>query len=296
MPTVSICIPTYNQTEYLEKTLLSILDQNFTDYEIIITDDSTDDSVEKLINKYNFNSKLKYFKNTERLGSPQNWNCAISKAQGKYIKIMHHDEWFNYSDSLLKFVDLINNDNTTDFAFSAVRGFNIEENHKWIHKPTNKQLKELVKNPNILFFGNFIGSPSNIIFRNKDIELFDNNLIWCVDFEFYIRLITKNNNIGYISEDLVTSVSSAEHQITTYVVNNKKIQVFEYLYLYNKIKPNIKIIQIGKYITFIQKLFKKYQINTITDINECGFYQKLPFIVKFICLINNLKNGFKKVY
>jgi glycosyltransferase involved in cell wall biosynthesis len=43
---VSICIPTYKQTEYLKKCLESILAQDFKDYELIISDDTPDDTIE----------------------------------------------------------------------------------------------------------------------------------------------------------------------------------------------------------------------------------------------------------
>ena len=45
-PLVSICIPTYKQIPYLKKCIESVLKQDFEDYELIITDDSPDDSVE----------------------------------------------------------------------------------------------------------------------------------------------------------------------------------------------------------------------------------------------------------
>ena len=49
MPKVSICIPTYNQLKYLEKCISSILMQEYTDYEIIVSDDSTNNDVEVFI-------------------------------------------------------------------------------------------------------------------------------------------------------------------------------------------------------------------------------------------------------
>ncbi len=48
---VSICIPAYKQVSFLRKCLESVLMQDFTDYELIITDDSPDDSVKQLVNE-----------------------------------------------------------------------------------------------------------------------------------------------------------------------------------------------------------------------------------------------------
>ena len=70
MPKVSICIPAYNQIYYLEKTLASVLLQSFDDYEVIITDDSSDDSVATLLTKFDFGGRLKYVRNMVALGAP----------------------------------------------------------------------------------------------------------------------------------------------------------------------------------------------------------------------------------
>ena len=155
IPTVSICIPAYKQVDYLRKTLCSIQDQTYTDYEIVITDDSPNDDVKNLVQEFNFENKLKYYKNRKQLGSPRNWNEAVSKSGGKYIKILHHDDWFTFPYSLGEFVALLDNNKEVDFAFSAAVGFNVKEDHKWIHSATEKQLEQLKENPEVLFFEDF---------------------------------------------------------------------------------------------------------------------------------------------
>jgi len=120
-PKVSICVPTYNQTLYLEKNLNSIAIQTFQDYEIIVSDDSSTDDVLNLVSRFEttFKDKLKYFRNNPPKGTPENWNESIRKAKGEYIKIMHHDEWFADENSLETFVSTIELNNA-DFVFSAV--------------------------------------------------------------------------------------------------------------------------------------------------------------------------------
>ena len=70
-PKVSICIPTYQQIEYLKKTLDSIQIQDFTDYEVIITDDSRDNSVKYLVETYSSYLPIRYYLNEESLDSVQ---------------------------------------------------------------------------------------------------------------------------------------------------------------------------------------------------------------------------------
>lgn len=99
MPKVSICIPTYNNIDEVKHLLRSIESQTFTDYEIIITDDSSDNAIEEYVKEYSF---INYTHNIPSLGHIYNWNAAIEKATGEYIKIMFSDDWFTYDDSLEK--------------------------------------------------------------------------------------------------------------------------------------------------------------------------------------------------
>ena len=72
MPRLSICIPTYCQTEFLRATLLSVHAQEFSDYELIISDDSPGDSVAELVASFDFGGRLRYYRNPAVLGSPGN--------------------------------------------------------------------------------------------------------------------------------------------------------------------------------------------------------------------------------
>src|SRR6478736_4865381 len=99
-PFISICIPSYQRVDYLKRLLDSISVQTFTDFEVIISDDSPDSSVQDLSFNYHDRFNTRYFKNQPALGTPANWNFGISNATGEWIKIMHDDDWFAASDSL----------------------------------------------------------------------------------------------------------------------------------------------------------------------------------------------------
>lgn len=105
-PFISICIPAYKRIDFLKRLLDSIQIQTFHDFEVIVTDDSPDDSVRILCESYeSFDLKLTYWKNSPSLGTPANWNKAISMAKGLWIKLMHDDDWFIDSSALMIFAD-----------------------------------------------------------------------------------------------------------------------------------------------------------------------------------------------
>ena len=63
-PLVSIMIPTYNRPELFEKTLQSALAQSYDNIEILVNDNSTNEDTSTLIRKYECDSRLKYYSNT----------------------------------------------------------------------------------------------------------------------------------------------------------------------------------------------------------------------------------------
>lgn len=222
------------QVAYLKECLLSISEQTIKDYELIISDDSPDDSVYNLIKQFDFGARLKYFKNSPSLGSPKNWNFAIQHATGDLIKLMHHDDCFSFPHSLERFIHLMDENPTANFGFSSSKVKNVTNNKSWTHAASARQIAQIQKNPELLMLGNLIGSPSSTIYRrNINIE-YDNQLKWLVDIDFYIRVIQQGNRIVNTQEECIITPTNASHQVTEECINNCQLELYEYTTLYLK--------------------------------------------------------------
>ena len=90
-PLVSICIPTFNRPELLNEAVQSCLNQTFSDFEIVITDNSTNDDSYKLITAIG-DPRIRYYKNDGNIGAYANSVRALSLAGGKYIKWLMDDD------------------------------------------------------------------------------------------------------------------------------------------------------------------------------------------------------------
>ncbi|MBI5591211.1 MAG: glycosyltransferase family 2 protein [Deltaproteobacteria bacterium] len=85
-PLVSVLIPLYNADRFIEDMVRSVLNQSYSNLEVIITDDrSTDASVSKVL-RFN-DPRIRLIVNEENLGPEKNWNKALAEAKGKYIKL-----------------------------------------------------------------------------------------------------------------------------------------------------------------------------------------------------------------
>jgi glycosyltransferase involved in cell wall biosynthesis len=95
MPTFSIIIPTYNRLPYLKKTLDSILEQSFTDFEIIVVDDgSTDETVSYL---RDLGGGVELFRQDNR-GPGAARNLGVEHARGEYVAFLDSDDlWFPWT-------------------------------------------------------------------------------------------------------------------------------------------------------------------------------------------------------
>ena len=179
MPKISVCIPIHWMKDwpyFLTRCLKSIEQQTFTDYEIIIT---------------------------KKGRMAENTNAGILKATGGIIKILYMDDYLAHQDSLK----------------------NIAENFKggWLATGCVHDWGDgVLKNPHkasingILYRSsctNTIGSPSVIAFENKNPLLFDENMTWVLDMDYYDRLY-KRYGEPTIIDSYDVAIGCGDHQVT----------------------------------------------------------------------------------
>ena len=92
-PKVSIVIPAYNNVQYIEETLQSVLNQTFEDYEVVIADHSSIDGTAEMIARFADNPKVRVLTPTPTGGGAQaNWNRVSQAATGEYLKLVCGDD------------------------------------------------------------------------------------------------------------------------------------------------------------------------------------------------------------
>jgi glycosyltransferase involved in cell wall biosynthesis len=210
-----------------------VVEQDFTDFEVIVTDDSPDDVVAAVVDDVS-DPRVVYIRNDVRQGSPGNWNVARDRATGELVKFVHHDDWLSSRDSLGKFVRLLDQDPEAQFGFSASSSVDPRGRLKSIYAPAS-QVARLRLDPRSLLLGNWIGGPSATIFRRIVPARFDPRLRWVVDIDFYLEVLTIAPGFAYTAEPLVSVTDGATHQVTTDVMRDPGIEVFEWFMLYGKV-------------------------------------------------------------
>ena len=91
LPLITVLMPVYNGAKYLNEAIDSILNQTFSDFELLIIDDgSTDQSID-LIKAYN-DPRIKLIVNKKNIGQSATLNKGLELARGKYIARMDQDD------------------------------------------------------------------------------------------------------------------------------------------------------------------------------------------------------------
>jgi glycosyltransferase involved in cell wall biosynthesis len=93
-PLVSICIPTYNRAGMVGKAIDSALSQSYPNIEVLVVDNASQDNIESVIVGYH-DPRLKFFQNKKNLGIFGNFNRCIELSKGKYIHILHSDDYID---------------------------------------------------------------------------------------------------------------------------------------------------------------------------------------------------------
>jgi glycosyltransferase involved in cell wall biosynthesis len=271
-PLISICIPAYQRLLHLRRLLDSLVAQTFTNYEIIITDDSPDDTVAQLAREFSRLLPISYSKNDPPAGSPLNWNIAMQKARGKWIMLMHDDDWFAHAGALEKFADAAKTAKC-DFVFSACN--NIYSSGKTVPEYLAGKRKKLLEDNTInLFYQNVIGHPSTVMHVKDNSILYDTRFKWVVDIDFYIRYLQQHKGFHYIPEMLV-NIGTDDTQLSYSLHKNPAVEIPEYFSMLAKF-PSDLLMQHEHVFHCVWGLMKRFRIRNIKMIEDLGYTGQMP--------------------
>jgi glycosyltransferase involved in cell wall biosynthesis len=231
MPKISIPIPTfgYNQKgkQFLDDLLRTIEIQTFNDFEVIISDHSTDDNLVNKVKEFEDKFEIRYFKNNELRGnSPANLNYAISHCKGEIIKPMFQDDFFYDDEALEKIYYNLMGDEKRSWLLCGT-------NHTKDHG--NTFFWEIFPrfNDNLLDGVNTISSPSVTAWKNPATVKFDESLVYLMDLDFYFSMKVQYGEPIFYDDVLVTNRIHSE-SISSSILDKETLMKNESEYCKNK--------------------------------------------------------------
>lgn len=224
MPTISVCIPTYNRKEYLREALDSILAQTYKDYEIVIVDDGSTDGTEEMIKKLALPITYHWQKNS---GDAATRNKLIELAQGRFIAFLDSDDLYCH-DSLERLVTAAQAQEDMVVVYGTYTAIDKNGNIRRRRKKTSHSgfITEHL-------FQEILAHPSGSLLPKQMLKQeggFDESLPVCSDYDKWLQLSLDYRFIG-LSEPTFKR-RRHEGNLSSYTTNNRytEFKVLERFY------------------------------------------------------------------
>ncbi len=202
MPEISIILPPYNRAKTLPRAVQSILSQTFTNFELIIVDDGSNDNTTEVVRGFKDN-RIKYIKIKENKGASAARNIGIKSAKGKYIAFQDSDdEWL--PEKLRKQIDIFRKVSSKIGMIYTDMWEIVTKRKKYFYSPHIMPIDGIIYKKALRYFIKNIGLATAVIKKEcfDKIGLFDEELPRYIDLELFIR-ISKIYQFYHITEPLI---------------------------------------------------------------------------------------------
>lgn len=221
MVDISVVIPCYNASNYLEKCIKSLSCQSFKNFEVIIVDDCSKDNsatlAEKLIKKYRIEAQI--IKNDKNMGPSYSRKNGIAIANGEYIAFCDSDDY--YDATYLEKMFLATENRTNDVVFC---NYNVVYSNGIIKKHEN--VKRILQYDRVALIGQVSDSlwcmlVRKTIFSGMEFPDIRNG----EDMAIIPMILSKSNTIGYVDSCIYNYVyqeNSLSRKFTPEMINSLK--------------------------------------------------------------------------
>lgn len=234
VPEVSICIPVYRGVRHLGLAIDSVLQQSYTNFELLIIDDNSPDDIAGIVNSYQ-DPRIRFLSNTENLGAEGNWNRCLKEARGRYFKLLPMDDLIA-PDCLEKQFKVLEQDVEQRIALVFCARSIINEQGQIIMQkgyPFGRQgvVSGITLIRQSFWLGtNLIGEPGGILFRRPlagKVGWFDASHPYVIDLDYWVRLLLYGDAY-YLPEALASfRVSSGSWSVR--IGTNQSTQFREFM-------------------------------------------------------------------
>lgn len=196
-PKVSICVPTFNGANYLRQAIDSVLEQDYQDFEIVIVDNCSTDQTATVVDGLLLKAgrRIRFYKNDRNIGMAGNLNKCLEYARGMYIKFLCVDDLL-LPGCLEQMAEGLDTYPLVTVICGGRRAINEAGEALGLRRyaPQSLIVRGSKAITRCLFGGNFIGEPTAVMFRKRDlISCFREDLPQLMDMEMWFRLLERGD-------------------------------------------------------------------------------------------------------
>lgn len=257
MAKVSVIMPVYNLEDYLNRSINSLVNQSFSDIEIIIIDDGSTDNSQKIIKSYN-DKRIKLFTQSNK-GSSYARNVAIQNATGEYMMFLDGDDYFEIDCISRAYHSIIKNQ--SDICIFGSRFIDGDGNEVKTIIPSHHEVIKIKENRSILL--EIENCNWDKIYKTsliKDHQVKFPEGLYYQDYAFTFTSLMYADTISFIDDILINYTCGRQGNITgeissrifdIFAISDYIIQSYKQKELYDTYYDELKAIII---INIIDKL------------------------------------------
>lgn len=267
---IDILMATYNGEKYLREQISSILDQTYSDFRLLISDDFSQDSTREILNEYvQKDSRVIVFVQKKNLGVCKNFEYLMKKVENEYFMFADQDDFWQ-KDKIEKCIEKIKNEDC-DLVYSNLEVVNQDlqllNKSYWKVKGFEKKVKKY-NNFESLYLNNYITGCTMLVkskWIDKILPLPHNSKYILHDY-WTALVISKIGKIAYVDESLVKYRQHKDNEVgskrKTDSINN--FEEMRNLFIDVKL-DHFKIFKDNK------NIFEDKKINELSDISYTYF-------------------------
>jgi len=196
-PEISVIIPFYNASDFINETIESVMNQSFSDWEIILVNDgSTDNSLDK-VHSY-LSEKIKLYSQTNK-GVSEARNYGFLKSKGKYVVFLDADDLLSKYFLEKRYCFLEKNQNFGMCCGEIIMFQESIENIIWKHRGIYRTMVSSI----LCYRDCYESVPSNYMFRKKEVKsnlILFNLLLASTADKYYLLELSQKIKCGFVKE------------------------------------------------------------------------------------------------
>ncbi|MDV4150372.1 glycosyltransferase family 2 protein, partial [Clostridium sp. AL.422] len=275
MAKISVIVPVYNSEKCLGRCIDSILNQTYSDFELILINDGSNDKSLDIIKKYEaLDRRVKVIDNKNN-GVSKTRNIGITLAKGDYIQFIDSDDFID-KDMLSYEVNMLES-NKADMVMTGLfldieSKNNIDTSIQTFENNISRGEKDIAENLIKRLNGTYINSPVNKLYKKEII--IDNNIFMNEDIDlgedlaFNLDYMKHCNSIVFSEKSFYHYCMRNEDNLTS-KFREDKLDIMEILY--NKCREFLIYCNSEKYlINELNSIFIKWMYYCFIDLNSKG--------------------------
>lgn len=254
----------YNAEEFIEQTVKSLLSQEYSNTELLILDNNSEDNTLSILKRFE-SKKVRVYSSAENLGPYKGLNFLLDEAKGKYISISDHDDIYHPEKIKQQVYFLENHPKYIGCGSNLLKYYEKNNTFKLI------KVKEI---------GTLAPHPS-LVFRNNNGLRYNTNIEYKTDTYFMRHILCDNKKVIYnIQKPLYLSRVRMDKNNLSRIWNDNLTfrQIYNY-YKYSKDKRMLLKLSIKKFIAFnaLQGIYHEFgskKIDYLKHNNSFNIYKE----------------------